>query len=106
MTDNDDTRQILLDIRDITNELAKQGELNKSLLEKYVDNKESIDALSSRVQELEKQVIQISGIKKTIIAIGAVISLLIAFLSYYGEYISDKPNQIEQQKSLDLLWQK
>ena len=74
--------------------------------------KEEIDIVKSKVNNLEKQLIEVYGMKKTVITIGAIISLLLAFFTYYAEYISSKPDQIgkitvlvsEVQKSLDTAW--
>jgi len=74
--------------------------------------KEELDRVKNKVNDLEKQLIEVSGMKKTVITIGAIISLLLAFFTYYSEYVSNKPDQIgkltvlvsEVQKSLDTAW--
>lgn len=69
-----------------------------------------VDAQSAKVDKVElsivRQTLELSGIKKTILTIGAIISLSVAISTFYYEYILEKPSPVLLQKNIDELWVK
>jgi hypothetical protein len=84
----------------------KTNSLNTEL-QKLKERMEDLEKLSHNIdKQLTEQATETKNTKKTLMTVGAIISILIAVFTYYSEYLSDRPSPVEQQKNIDSLWNK
>jgi len=89
-----------------------KNELNelKISITKLSINDEELQDIKKKIERIEikliTQLANMSSIKRAMISVGIIIPIVIGTLTFYYEHILDEPNPIEQQKSIDLLWQK
>lgn len=87
-------------------EVYKSNSLNTEL-QKLKERMEELEKLSHSIdKQLTEQVTETKNTKKTLMTVGAIISILIAVFTYYSEYLSDRPSPVEQQKNIESLWNK
>lgn len=87
-------------------EVYKTNNLNTEL-QKLKERMEDLEKLSHNIdKQLTEQATETKNTKKTLMTVGAIISILIAVFTYYSEYLSDRPSPVEQQKNIDSLWSK
>lgn len=87
-------------------EVYKSDNLNTEL-QKLKERIGDLEKLSHSIdKQLTEQATETKNTKKTLMTVGAIISILIAVFTYYSEYLSDRPSPVEQQKNIDSLWSK
>jgi chromosome segregation ATPase len=87
-------------------EVYKTNNLNTEL-QKLKERMEDLEKLSHELdKQLNEQKTETKNTKKTLMTVGAIVSILVAVFTYYSEYLSDRPSPLEQQKNIDSLWSK
>lgn len=98
------------DIKDISSKLSIDQYKSLNISTEVKNLKSNIAEIQHKIQEIEKNLIEqkteTKNTKKTLMTVGAAISILIAVFTYYSEYLSDRPSPVEQQKNIDSLWAK
>ena len=104
-------------LKDLCKQTQEIGSKVSLEIYKHENINEEIQSLKARIENLEKlshdidkqlieQATETKNTKKTLMTVGAIISILIAVFTYYSEYLSDRPSPVEQQKNIDSLWSK
>lgn len=113
MTDNELHAQLNVlckETQEISSKVTLQSYKIENLNSEIKNLKKNLEELQKLSHELDKQLneqaTETKNTKKTLMTVGAIVSILLAVFTYYSEYLSDRPSPVEQQKNIDSLWNK
>ncbi|MBY7733477.1 hypothetical protein [Francisella philomiragia] len=78
--------------------------INKDTTEKIKEINTNLDLIKKHIQKIFDMLKEISGVKKLVAAITGIVIVAVPVLTYYNEYLSNKPSPVIQQKEIGDLW--
>lgn len=78
--------------------------INKDTTEKIKEINTNLDLIKKHIQKIFDMLKEISGVKKLVIAITGIVIAAVPVLTFYNEYLSNKPSPVIQQKEIGDLW--
>lgn len=78
--------------------------INQDTTDKIKNINTNLDIVKKHIQKIFDMLKEISGVKKLVAAITAIVIVAVPVLTYYNEYLSNKPSPVIQQKEIGDLW--
>ncbi|MBK2258998.1 hypothetical protein [Francisella philomiragia] len=78
--------------------------INKDTADKIKEINTNLDLIKKHIQKIFDMLKEISGVKKLVVAIAGIVIAAVPVLTYYNEYLSNKPSPVIQQKEIGDLW--